>query len=518
MRRLHFPIFPPNIVSRWLLLGGLFWLVAACTYVPFDAPRQQVPTQRAFVPSPDIASIQQGIARSGGQNGFFALVEGNDALGARLSLIAAAESTIDLQYFLMKADYAGGLIARSLIEAADRGVIVRLLLDDVFTTASDGQIALLDSHPRIFVRVFNPLSRNSPQALAYLLDFQRANRRMHNKTFVVDSTVAVVGGRNIADEYYQIGTDSEFADFDLLLAGPAVADITASFETFWNDRFSVPIEALAPAEDRNLSVAQLSLDERALEAANEIYERAVGSAYLADIAAGLIVPRFADAVVVSDTPEKLASPVKGGVRPLAESLMNRIAAATTQVTVLTPYFVPEDWGAKLFSDLAAKGVRVRIVTNSLAANNHAYVHAGYMRHRAGLLAAGVELYEIRADAPSVLGQTDEAASLTMHSKLILIDDDTMFVGSLNFDPRSIKLNSEFGVFVQDRGITTSALADIEQDFSRYAFRLSLATDGSLIWTYDNGTVRETFTDEPGAGFWQKAIANLTRYLPVEGQL
>ncbi|MDV7145803.1 phospholipase D family protein [Tropicimonas sp. TH_r6] len=436
-------------------------------------------------------------------------------------MIAAAESRIDVQTFLVKPDKAGSLISLALIDAADRGVAVRLLVDDVFTTASDDQLAYLSAHPRISVRLFNPLSRRSTTAINYLLDFKRVNRRMHNKAFIVDGSIAIVGGRNLADEYYRIDTATEFADFDLFMAGPAVEELSAAFSLFWSDKWSVPVEALRnDATDVDLAQVKAVLEERRRAGIQGIYRRAVGSRYLADVSAGRVQRYFGHAHVVTDPPAKLRQPVHGGTRPLAENLMQDIAKADTQVTIVTPYFVPEDWGAKMFSDLAARGVRVRIITNSLAANNHAYVHGGYMRHRKPLLASGVEIYEVRADAPELVGDVAPGAGprMTMHTKLVIIDDRTSFVGSLNFDPRSIKLNTEMGLFIDDLEIARAFLAAIEEDLTRYTFRVSVDADGDLLWTWRHDDVEQRYRSEPQATVAKKAVAATAAALPIEGQL
>lgn len=494
-------------------------LLCACTYVPFETPRETLPHQQPASPPSIKMQVSAATSGRGGQTAFYPLVAGNDALGARLSLIAAAESQIDIQTFLIKPDHAAALISLALIEAADRGVNVRLLVDDVFTTASDAQIAYLAAHPRISVRLFNPLSRQSPKAMNYLLDFQRVNRRMHNKAFIVDRGVAVIGGRNIADEYYQVDTTTEFADFDLFMAGPAVTDLTRAFETFWSNRWSVPAGAFWPDEVDPAEV-RAALEVRAQAGAAGIYRRAMGSTYLQELRSGAVPATWGRARVVSDLPQKLRLPPGPGARRVADALVQRLTAAQKQVTVISPYFVPRAWGADLFTELAQRGVRVRIVTNSLAANNHPYVHGGYMRHRKTLLEAGVELYEVRADVLEQLGETapGSGTQLTMHTKLIIIDEDTSFVGSLNFDPRSININSEMGVFIEGRPAARGFLSAIEEDLKRYAFRLSRGDAGELSWTWSYGGRTEVYSADPGASFLRRATAGISALLPIEGQL
>ena len=225
------------------LVFAIGFTLASCTHVPFNFSKTA--SYANTLPKRSTAYIKaEKLTRAhAGKSAFIPLVEGNDALGARLKLIEAAEHSIDAQYFLIKPDSAGALFSLALINAADRGVRVRLLVDDVFTTTDDEQIAYLSSYDNIEVRIFNPLSRNSTKTMNFVLDFKRVNRRMHNKSLTIDNAMSIVGGRNIADEYYQINTNSEFADFDLFCAGPVARKITAAFDIFWNDPLAVPIEA-----------------------------------------------------------------------------------------------------------------------------------------------------------------------------------------------------------------------------------------------------------------------------------
>ncbi len=492
-----------------------------CAHVPFDYPR--VASRAGDISAGgQVYRTAAGLSRNhGGKSAFVPLVDGNDALGARLRLIKAAERTIDAQYFLVKPDLAGALFAQALVDAADRGVRVRLLIDDVFTTANDDQIAYLGSHDNIEVRLFNPLSRNSAKVMNFVLDFQRVNRRMHNKSLTIDNAMSIIGGRNIAEEYYQIHTDAEFADFDLLCAGPVAREITRTFDTFWNDSFAVPVEAfVARATDTESQRTGREIDERADRAANDLYRRAINSTYLKDVLSGRIRPYFADVRVVTDSPDKLRVPVREGERRLADAIRREMDASTSEVIIVTPYFVPRREGAAFYKSLTARGVRVRVVTNSLASTNHAYVHGGYARYRMELLKAGVELHEVRADAAQILGEVpaDSAIKLTMHTKVAIFDRKRLFVGSLNFDPRSIEINTELGLFIANKAMAEEFAQKVEEDLRDYTYTLSVDEDNVLTWTYSGfGRTEVHFTD-PGAGFLRRLVAGVTRLLPVEGQL
>lgn len=508
--------------STTLLCAGVVSVaLGACAPVPLDAPK---PVSFAAV-APPSSKLQQSARalaadRPASHTSFAPLADGNEALGARLRSIEAAEQTIDLQYFLMKPDLAGALVSQALLKAADRGVRVRYLIDDVFTTVSDDTLGYLDAHPNMEVRVFNPSARPGSKFLNFVTEFARVNRRMHNKIFTVDGASAIIGGRNIADEYFQIQTTSEFADFEMLLTGPAVADVQKAFDLYWNDGWSVPMSRLKePPSQAELAQARSELDAR-LVPARDVYDKAVNDPYFARLSAGEEAIFSGPTTVVVDRPVKVKTPVRGGERVLAETLLRRMKNAKKDVILITPYFVPEDYGARLFENLAQRGVRVRIVTNSVGSTNHTYVHAGYRRHREPLLRAGVEIYELRSDAMQALGELppDDKTGLVMHSKAAVIDTNEVFVGSMNLDPRSVKINSELGVFFDSPAFGRFMQERLQIGLRDYAYRLSLAPDGRLLWHYDNPQARSVTVKEPGATAWNGFVIGLTELLGVESQL
>ncbi|MBO9450188.1 phospholipase D family protein [Tropicibacter sp. R16_0] len=500
---------------RSVVIGATLFILQACTGAPLD---QDTPvTQARLVPQSTLVSAAHALSH--GQAGFVPLSDGDQALGARLRLIEGAQDTLDLQYFLMKPDLGGALIADALLRAADRGVRVRFLLDDFFTTVDDSSLALIDAHDNIAVRIYNPTARPWPKPVGMALEFSRVNRRMHNKSFTADQAFAIIGGRNIADEYFQLNTSSEFADFDLLVVGPPVAEIGQEFDRYWNDGWAVPLSSLYdPATAQELREARDELTAE-LKPARQVYDDAVENRYIRQIGTSAVPLYRGRAELVVDPPQKLKQPVRGGPRPLAETLLARMRDAEREVILLTPYFVPEDYGARLLSDLAQRGVRVRIVTNSLAATNHPYVHAGYRRHRADLLKAGVELYELRADSLQELGlvPAESEIGVVMHTKLAVIDD-TVFVGSLNLDPRSIKQNTELGLFMASQGFARDVLVDLDQGLADYTYRIALDDDERLQWRYEQPDLITVKQQEPGATFWKQLLVGITALLPVEQQL
>ncbi|WP_413717273.1 phospholipase D family protein [Silicimonas sp. MF1-12-2] len=503
------------MLARLLLHATCLLVLLGCTQVPFDAPRE---VSRAL-PAEGTGAARTAARLTGGGADRVALVplaDGNDALGARLQMIEAAERSIDIKTFLIKPDIAGTLMWLKLYEAAERGVRVRILFDDVFTTARDEQIATLDAHPNVDVRIFNPLSRNSPKAINFLFDFGRVNRRMHNKATITDGSFAIIGGRNIADEYYQIGIDHEFADFDLFVAGQPVRDLSSAFDLYWNDRWSLPLSSVLTAEDTPVSEALRQFREMADTEEAQIYRRAITSTYLADVRSGRFPYFLGRAQVVVDSPDKLRSPPGKGPFLVGEALYQMMNKAQTDVLVLTPYFVPEDYGARFFERLVQRGVRVRIATNSLASTNHPYVHGAYASYRERLSAAGVEFLEARSDAAKLTGAVD--ADLTMHTKLVVVDDRLLFVGSPNMDPRSIRQNAEIGMVIESPELARSIRERIDIIAKDYAFRLTRKPDGSTNWQYDGSTRRETFDQEPLASPWRKILSTVVSWLPIESQL
>ncbi|MCT8160823.1 phospholipase D family protein [Pseudoruegeria sp. SHC-113] len=495
--------------------------LAGCTYVPFDPPP---PASRAAPPAQvgNVAKVNRDLRRDvPGKSVFVPMADGNDALAARLRLIEDAQETLDLQYFLGKPDQAGALIGLKLLEAAERGVRVRLLLDDVFTTSTDTQLAVLDNHPNLELRIFNPMSRRSPTVVNYLLDFGRVNRRMHNKLFIADGGAAIIGGRNIADEYYQLDTSSEFADFDMFVAGPSVAAMSEAFDLFWNDAWSVPVNRLnVRVTEEELTEARRAFERRAATAEAGIYRKAMQAPILRELREGKRFLSFGHAKLVTDPPDKLRVRVTDGERTTSDALFNLMGNAREEVILYTPYFVPQDYGTDFFERLAATGVKVRVVTNSLAATNHAYVHGGYTPYRKRLAAAGVELYEVRYDAPTILGEVppESPIRLTMHTKAAVVDRRYVFVGSLNFDPRSIKVNTEVGMFIDDPVSGARFAKAFDEGIDDYTYQVELDEKGNLRWRYTGAGRNELYTREPDASFFARFLAGAARFLPVEGQL
>jgi putative cardiolipin synthase len=507
--------------SRSLLLAAVIFL-QACVSVPFDYPKEA--SQAAPPPAETAmgASAMRWQAKHGDASGFVGLGSGTDGLGARLRMIELAESTIDAQYFLIKPDRAGELFAGGLLLAADRGVKVRLLLDDIFTTAPDGAMALLNTHPNIEVRLFNPMSRQSFKYWNYLTDFSRANRRMHNKSFTADSSYSIVGGRNIAEEYFELNETVQFDDYEVLVIGSVVEEINAGFDQFWNSDLSVPMEAFdIEVDDQDLARWRGEVQQLMDASKKGVYSKAVNSPLIQDLVAGKIEPVVAPAVLITDSPEKLQGAVGDReLATLAVEINNRFRAAETEIIIITPYFVPGEAGVKTISELIDKGTRVVVVTNSLASTNHVPVHSGYARYRKPLLEVGAEIFEIKADAVSVPEGSDvNPEILTLHSKATIIDRSTVFIGSLNFDPRSIAINTEMGLFIESEVAGEGLFQSVRDSLGEATYKVVLDDQGKLNWIHLAGTENEEIlTKEPLTSFGRRFSAGFYGILPIESQL
>lgn len=350
----------------------------------------------------------------------------------------------------------------------------------------------------------------------FALDFSRVNRRMHNKAMVVDGSIAIIGGRNIADEYYQIGTDHEFADFDLLLPGAVTNEVSDAFDLYWNDHWSVPLDRITTADPKPLQDVADGFREQSNSVEFEAYSRAITSEFLKRVEQGAAARHDGTARVVVDHRNKLRATPGKGPTEVADALFETLRGATADILVITPYFVPQHKIAGALADQAAKGRRVRIVTNSLASTNHPYVHGGYAVYRAALLQAGVEFLEVRSDAPALV--TRHETPLTMHTKLAVIDGRTVFAGSTNIDPRSFNLNSEIAMIIESASLASGIASRIDALTPDYTFKVVMGQDGKLTWLYSSKTGTSSYGSEPGAGLASRFVATVTGWLPVEGQL
>jgi putative cardiolipin synthase len=499
---------------RMILAGVLILMLAGCATLPKDVARepsyawdrpQETQLGRAFA---------FDIERHSGMSGFYLLGSGLDAFIARMALAGVAERTLDLQYYIFHDDLTGKLILDSVLSAADRGVRVRILVDDTTAKGRDAGIAVLASHPLIQMRVFNPSAGRSSTAWFFsaAADFDRINHRMHNKMFAADNQAGVVGGRNIGDEYFSAREGVNFADLDLLALGSVVQDLSRSFDEYWNSEWAYPIESLHTNKSGPAALDKgrdMLASHRSAAQDSEYARRLRESDLMKKLLARELPLIWAPAQIVYDRPEKAGS---GGNRDTTVRLGPQLVSAVTDVRseliISSPYFIPGENGITLFRNLREQGVRVRILTNSFAANDVAIVHSGYARYRKDLLKLGVELYEIKPSLAEASEQERKhfgSSGASLHAKSFVFDRRQIFVGSLNLDPRSLYLNTELGIVVESRELAERLARQFEELLRpEYSYRLALDTpDGDLIWISEEKGKEVRSTRDPEVGFWRR---------------
>ena len=438
----------------------------------------------------------------------------------RLHLTEKAELSIDVQYYILTNDTSGQLIVGELLKAADRGVHVRILLDDMYAAPYDPASAALAGHPHIDIRLFNPFRRDVGRMLGGLLDYQRVNRRMHNKSMTFDDQVTIVGGRNLADEYFAAREDSNYDDLDVLAVGPVPREVSGSFDDYWNSPYAVPAEAAIIAGGDGLSLEDART--RLMGLYEDARHTAYGAALTHDIrrifSRGRLGLSWVPARVVADPPEKAAGFTDD---ILAERMRPIVAGAQRELVIATAYFVPGTRGVALLSDLSRRGVHVVVLTNSLESNDVEPVHGHYARYRKALLEAGVELWELRPDRPradrSLLALGQSLSGL--HAKAFVVDRRQLFVGSFNWDPRSVDINTEMGVLIDSQALAGQVAGRFQADLSRVAYRLRLDEAGDIEWLArrDDGSWI-AYRSEPSDSTWHTFRTRVYGVLPIGGLL
>ncbi|MGB6030012.1 MAG: phospholipase D family protein, partial [Rhodanobacter sp.] len=444
-----------------------------------------------------------------------------DAFAARAASARLAGRSLDLQYYMWHDDLVGHLLAREVYAAAERGVRVRLLLDDINTKGLDPALLALDAHPNIEVRLYNPFRNRSGvwRLLEMVQRFFSVNHRMHNKAWIADGRVALVGGRNIGDEYFDANRSVNFRDLDMLLLGPAVADASAIFDDFWNSSAAVPIEALNPQTPENLHRLVAALAHESADAAAQVYlGRVAASPSAQRLTNHELVPHWsANITVASDPPQKTKGADRRGW--LQPRLAAHLDGMHREVLLISPYFVPGKQGTATLLGLARGGTRVGVVTNSLAANDVPAVHSGYERYRDRLLDGGVSLFEIGRHGPVATHGLFGSSGASLHTKAFVIDGARGFVGSFNLDPRSANLNTEMGVLFDDPGLAR----DLRQEYLRLAapvlsYAVRRGADGSTQWLDRSTQPPQVLEHEPDTSWWLRTTTRAISWLPIESQL
>jgi len=463
------------------------------------------------------------LAEHPGQTGTILVNDGLEAFAARALSTRGAGRSLDLQYYMWHDDLTGRLLALEVWRAAQRGVRVRMLLDDMNARGLDQQMLALDAHPNIEIRLYNPFRNRTGirRLMETLIRAFRVNHRMHNKAWIVDGRVAIVGGRNIGKEYFDAATDTNFRDLDVVLMGPAVAGASDVFDRYWNSQAVVPVGELGKKDETQLKALAAAVESHTGSAEAQVYLRRVEATpgVQAFVTQQLNPFWVQDIKVVADPPLKWHEDDHS--EWLAHTLAKVVEGAQQRAALISPYFVPGVDGTEMLTTLEAKDAKVGVVTNSLAANDVPAVHSGYARYREPLLAGGVELHELRAQGR---GQTTSAglfgsSGASLHTKAFVIDERHGFIGSFNLDPRSVALNTEMGVLFDHPGLG----AELQAEYDRLAgpaFSYVVYEDakGRLRWRDDSTTPPTVHTDEPDASVWRRMIASVLRVLPIESQL
>ena len=502
-----------HLILRCLLLAVSVFLTACADLQPIFSPSQSTSAPATTGVWPELDRIYAG-------NWQVPLNEGKTALEWRLRAIDSATQSIDLQSFIWTWDNSGGLIHDRLIQAADRGVDVKILIDDSFLAGADQKILALHEHENIQYRVYNPYKRRSTNVVSRdvlnLSEFSRLDHRMHNKTMVVDNQVAIVGGRNLADEYFGIDQEYNFRDMELLIGGPIVPEVATSFDSYWNDQWSFPIDAVSRLQTQKTARATVSqkagafysdypVEEERLR--NDEWRQAMRQAFRGSARLYVDKPPGTSPDAIEDRPVQVA-----------DELAQLIKSARKEVVIVSAYLIPTPRVTEVLRDAAERGVAVRVLTNSINSNNHVSAYAAYRSHVSELLSFGVQVHELRVQGQGrsryILPPISQK-KLGLHAKYMIIDGRRVFVGSSNFDPRSLRINTEIGLLVESRQLSQKLLALTEPDFATTSsWQLALTPEGQITWIGDGGVL----LSEPATHGFQKIEEWFFAHLPIEDEL
>ncbi|WP_201585475.1 phospholipase D family protein [Psychrobacter jeotgali] len=460
-------------------------------------------------------------------SGYHPIVTGANAFASRSILTGMAARNIDVQYYIWHNDQAGQLMLKDLWEAAERGIIVRLLLDDFNNSAEfDQHLLRFSSHPNIAVRIMNPLMHRKLQALNYVTGLPRINRRMHNKSMIFDKQITIIGGRNIGNEYLSNDQNSQFADLDVLLIGKVVADIDNSFNSYWSSPLSFDIETLA-TPDKNatkdflVGLDKLEEEEKSNSSSSlAVYKNAIEDSTIDEDLINKQVPfRWTNMQFLSDDVGKLTKSVPSDTN-LVQQLRTLLGSPSEKLTIISSYFVPTRDGVDTLVRLADSGIDIKILTNSFDATDVTAVHSGYSQWRPKLLRSGIKIYELKSTASeekreNKLWRARSQSSTSLHAKTFAVDDHQVFIGSYNVDPRSANINTEMGVIISDDELAQQLHEALSDDLLNQAYEVKLSDNNKLQWhTIENG---ETiiYDSEPRVDFTDHIWLKIMSWLPID---
>lgn len=494
------------------------------------------PVSRALPPTvgtPAARYVHTETGKHQNQSGFRLLTRSTNALMSRVALADHAQRSLDLQYYIFDNDATGRLMAQRLLAAADRGVRVRLLVDDINASQAIDLFDALDTHPNIEVRLFNPFATKNPSLLSkaaqFLLDTHRLNRRMHNKSFIADGNVAIVGGRNIGNAYFDAGEDTHFRDMDLIAIGPVVPQASHAFDEYWNCDAAYPVKAFhgKHADHYDLAKLRVELARDARAFAQSDYAQALLDALPYGASADRNGQWFwGPATLVADQPAKIEATEDQPQLRIGPDIKAITDAAQHELLLISPYFIPGERGTSYLDALAKRGVTVKVLTNSLASNDEPIVYSGYSRYRQPLLESGVQLYELQpaAGAPQPATSGGTSAGVSLHAKAVVVDRQKVFIGSMNMDARSKLLNTEMGIIVDCPPLAAAATVFFDSATQpEHAYRVTLKQDssthdGALQWQATEDGKPVSYDREPGVTTGRRVEVQMLKLLPLESLL
>ncbi|MCT8159819.1 phospholipase D family protein [Pseudoruegeria sp. SHC-113] len=510
-----------------ILVAVLLWgagFVARMIYAPPDLAGRSEST--ALPPATDsriARHVRPQMEAHPGKNGVAPLQNGALAFAARILLARSAETSIDAQYYIWQNDITGILLLAELQAAAERGVRVRLLVDDNGTPALDAELAELDSHPNAEVRLFNSFILRSPRVASYMFDFRRLNRRMHNKSFTVDGIATIVGGRNVGDIYFATAEDVNYFDLDVLVAGNAAAEVGADFDGYWASQSAFPVSLVLPQDDPQAASIEAAAAAVREDPAAKAYLSAIENTKLiAQMMEGSLLLDWVETRLVSDDPVKGLGPAAPD-QLMITRLFSILGRPTESVDLVSAYFVPGEGFTDLLAGFAQDGIRVRTLTNSQAATDVLPVHGGYIRSRDDLLEGGVEVYELKAGVEQArlggqLGLLGYSTT-SLHAKTFVLDRDEIFVGSFNFDPRSANLNTEMGFLIDSEALARTMAESFDSNLDANAYRVRLSPEGAFSWQETAEDGHEVIhTTEPATTLFGRALVTFMSWLPIAWML
>jgi len=497
----------------WAVCFSVF--LGACASAPQVADKSVSQfNDRGRAESPLVA-----LATSQAESGIRLLADPSEALQSRLHMAALATTTLDIQYYLWQSDNSGLALTHEVLQAADRGVRVRILLDDIYHSGRDSAYQTLDAHPNVEVRLFNPMgNRGAAKQANYAFKKSNFNYRMHNKIFLVDGVAAVLGGRNIGDEYFGQDPSFNFQDMDAIALGEVAAEAGEAFDLFWNAELAFPVTALNGNPEEMPTAAQtatLAEARKRVIPPGEEDTAAATEAWLSALSTELL---WTNARVIVDRPDRGTEQPDSAFMALIEDPSLR---PEKSMVIQTAYLIPNGPTMGNIEAIGAQGASMKILTNSAQSNNHNSVHAFYVPYRKRLIEAGVDLYEVQGNG-SLAGYLDrvgEDGRAGLHTKSMVFDERVSIIGSYNMDPRSRVWNSEIALVVDDAGFAAEVLEEMARDFTPdAAWRLSLDDNGKLLWSGEVDGEPVQFNKDPGTSWWTRFVWGVMRIFPLENEL